>query len=39
LTSSCHSVFVEAAGKAFEIWAVRRQFGGVDDGWFMVDCQ
>ena len=34
LTSSCCSVSAVAVGKAIEIWAARRQFGGVDNSRF-----
>jgi hypothetical protein len=34
LASSCCSVSAEAVGKAIEIWAARRQFGGVDNSQF-----
>ena len=34
LASSCCSVSDAAVGKAIEIWAARRQFGGVDNSRF-----
>ncbi len=34
LASSCCSVLAAAVGKAIEIWAAWRQFGGVDNSQF-----